>query len=80
MCVCARVCADNMTKVKKKGREGKDALIDDIREELENYKHVFVFCVHNMRTQKMNQIREKFGDSRFDVCFGASLAVRGRCA
>lgn len=53
-----------LSKTKKKGREGKDALIEDIREELEQYKHVFVFVVHNMRTQKMNEIREKYIDSR----------------
>jgi len=55
----------SLTKTKKKGREGKDALVDDIREELEQYKHVFTFCVQNMRTQTMNHIREKYNTSRF---------------
>mmetsp|Transcript_4168 Transcript_4168/g.6761 ORF Transcript_4168/g.6761 Transcript_4168/m.6761 type:complete len:232 (+) Transcript_4168:16-711(+) len=53
----------HLSKVKKVGRERKEAIVEDIRDNVDDYKHLFVFCVHNMRTEKMNRIRAQFRDT-----------------
>jgi mRNA turnover protein 4 len=40
----------SLTKVKKKGREAKESLVEIIHEALENYKFSYVLGVDNMRT------------------------------
>jgi mRNA turnover protein 4 len=55
-----------LSQVKAKGREHKDALIDRIREAVEEYPHVYTFQVKNLRTNLLQQVREdRREDSRF---------------
>jgi len=56
----------SLTKVKKKGAEGKQKLIDEIRKCVDSYEHIFVFSVENMRNNKLKDVRQDFKtDSRF---------------
>ena len=40
----------NLTKVKKKGREGKEELVDKVQDCLEQYDHAYVISYENMRS------------------------------
>lgn len=56
----------SLTKTKAKGREHKEALVENIRAALEKYPHVYTFSVNNMRTNILQQCREdRRNDSRF---------------
>jgi mRNA turnover protein 4 len=58
----------SLTKVKPKGREHKEALVENIRKALEQYPHVYTFTVANMRTNILQACREeRRADSRFFV-------------
>lgn len=48
-----------LSKVKPKGREHKDQLIDNIRAAIDNYTHVYTFDLHNIRTNILQQVREE---------------------
>ena len=39
-----------LTKVKRKGKEAKDELIEMVQESLDGFKNVFVVSFENMRT------------------------------
>jgi len=54
-----------LTKTKPKTRSDKDNLIQNIRDAVEAYQHVYTFRVDNPRTTILQQIREeRRGDSR----------------
>ncbi|KAK6014557.1 hypothetical protein OSTOST_20056, partial [Ostertagia ostertagi] len=40
----------SLTKVKKKTREVKEALVKEIRHSVDKYKHLFVFTIEDMRS------------------------------
>lgn len=48
-----------LTKTKAKTRDHKDALIERIREAAEEYEHIYTICIHNVRTNILQQIREE---------------------
>jgi mRNA turnover protein 4 len=51
-------CAVNLTKVKKKTREWKGALIDKVRKLCDDYPNVYVFKYRNMRNDRFKELRE----------------------
>ncbi|GMT31755.1 hypothetical protein PFISCL1PPCAC_23052 [Pristionchus fissidentatus] len=56
----------SLTKVKKKTRETKVGLVQQLREAVDEYPHVFVYEFENMRASKFVQVRQKFKmNSRF---------------
>ena len=52
------VCAVNLTKVKKKDREWKGALIEKAHKLCEDYADVYVFKHRNMRNDCFKELRE----------------------
>ncbi|GMR30445.1 hypothetical protein PMAYCL1PPCAC_00640 [Pristionchus mayeri] len=56
----------SLTKVKKKTRETKEGLVQQLRNAVDEYPHVFVYEFENMRASKFVQVRQKFKtNSRF---------------
>ncbi|VDK42767.1 unnamed protein product [Anisakis simplex] len=56
----------SLTKVKKKTRESKKLLVDEIQKSVDTYSNLFVFDVENMRSTKFIEVRQKFkNNSRF---------------
>ncbi|KAK0403303.1 hypothetical protein QR680_016849 [Steinernema hermaphroditum] len=56
----------SLTKVKKKTRETKTSLVEDIKSCVDTYKNVFVFTIENMRSTKFIGVRQNFKqNSRF---------------
>jgi hypothetical protein len=47
-----------LTKVKKKGREWKDALFDKVRSYCEKHEAVYVLKYYNMRNDRFKELRE----------------------
>lgn len=60
----ARVVHESKT-VKKDHKEQTRRLYANIRECLEEYDHLFVFSVDNMRNTYLKDVRAEFGDSRY---------------
>ncbi|KAI7898445.1 ribosomal protein L10-domain-containing protein [Cokeromyces recurvatus] len=54
-----------LTQTSKKGREGKEKLIEDIHECVDNYDYLYLFSVKDMRNTYLKEIRHDFNDSRF---------------
>ena len=48
-----------------KDRKAKGMLVEKIRNALDEYKHLYVFSFHNMRTNKFKDVRPDVMDSRF---------------
>lgn len=56
----------SLTKVRKKNREGKKALISEIRSCVDKYKALFVFTIEDMRSTHFTEVRQRFkANSRF---------------
>ncbi|KAL3989732.1 Ribosomal protein L10 family protein [Acanthocheilonema viteae] len=56
----------SLTRVKKKTKEQKIKLVDEIRKCVDTYKNLFVFGIENMRSTKFIEIRQKYkNNSRF---------------
>ncbi|VDN52197.1 unnamed protein product [Dracunculus medinensis] len=56
----------SFTKVKKKTKESKRNLVNDIHRCIDSYKNIFIFVVENMRTTNFLKIRQKYKNtSRF---------------
>lgn len=55
----------SLTKTKKKGLEGKQNLVDEVRKCVDLYDRIFVFSVHNMRNSKLKDVRNAWKHSRF---------------
>jgi mRNA turnover protein 4 len=55
-----------LSKTKQKGREHKQALVQQLRDSLEEYSHVFIFSVENMRNTFLKEMRDELkGNCRF---------------
>ncbi|KAJ0182625.1 hypothetical protein K1T71_001994 [Dendrolimus kikuchii] len=55
----------SLTKTNKKGLLLKQKTIEDVRNSLNKYEHIFVFTVDNMRNTKLKDLRNEWKDSRF---------------
>ncbi|KAG0220761.1 ribosomal protein L10-domain-containing protein [Mortierella sp. GBAus27b] len=54
-----------LTQTDKKGRAGKEALYDQIRESADEYKYIWIFSVENMRNTYLKNVRSEWKTSRF---------------
>ncbi|KAG0307991.1 mRNA turnover 4 [Dissophora globulifera] len=54
-----------LTQTDKKGRAGKDALYDQIRESADKFKYIWIFSVENMRNTYLKDVRSEMKTSRF---------------
>ncbi|KAH7428404.1 hypothetical protein KP509_09G000200 [Ceratopteris richardii] len=52
-----------LSKTKKKGREGKELLVNTVRKCLEEYSTLYIFAYENMRNTKFKEFRESLKDS-----------------
>ena len=57
----------SLTKVKKKGREAKEEMVENIQQALTNYKRCFVLSFENMRTGPFKKIQNQMRDSKFFI-------------
>ncbi|KAI8968046.1 ribosomal protein L10-domain-containing protein [Mycotypha africana] len=55
----------SLTKTDKKGREGKEKLMEDIHECVDKYDYLYLYSVKDMRNTYLKEIRHDFKDSRF---------------
>ncbi|KAF2851358.1 mRNA turnover protein-like protein 4 [Plenodomus tracheiphilus IPT5] len=55
----------HLTKTDKKGKELSLKLFANVQEAADNYEHIFVFSVENMRNSYLKEVRQEFADSRF---------------
>ncbi|KAF2126341.1 mRNA turnover protein 4 [Dothidotthia symphoricarpi CBS 119687] len=55
----------HLTKTDKKGKELSLKLFANVQEAADNFEHIFVFSVENMRNSYLKQVRAEFADSRF---------------
>ncbi|XP_026758954.2 mRNA turnover protein 4 homolog [Galleria mellonella] len=55
----------SLTKTNKKGLLLKQKIIEEIRNSLSKYEHIFLFTVDNMRNTKLKDLRHEWKDSRF---------------
>ncbi|XP_010922590.1 uncharacterized protein [Elaeis guineensis] len=55
-----------LSKTRKKGREHKEAIVNSIKQALEDYSSAYVFTFENMRNLKLKEFREQLkSSSRF---------------
>ncbi|PVI01450.1 mRNA turnover protein-like protein 4 [Periconia macrospinosa] len=54
----------HLSKTDKKGKELSFKLFADVQEASDNYQHVFVFAVENMRNSYLKEVRAEFSDCR----------------
>jgi len=50
----------SLTKVKRKGKEAKLKLVDEVRQCVDNYENIFAFTFDNARNNKLASIRTHF--------------------
>jgi len=55
----------NLTKTEKKGRAGKESLVEEVRKSVDKYEYIWVFSVENMRNNFLKDIRNEWKTSRF---------------
>ncbi|CAK9817443.1 mRNA turnover protein 4 homolog [Anthophora plagiata] len=55
----------SLTKTSKKGLPLKQQIVEDVRNCVEKYARIFLLSVHNMRNNKLKDLRAKWRDSRF---------------
>ena len=55
----------SLTKTSKKGLVLKQQIVEDVRNCVEKYDRVFLISVHNMRNNKLKDLRAEWKDSRF---------------
>lgn len=53
-----------LTQVKPKGASSKEALINNIREACQEYRHIIVFKVSNIRNNKLKELRQELSNCR----------------
>eukprot|EP01134_Creolimax_fragrantissima_P003843 CFRG3843T1 len=54
-----------VSATKSKGIELKSDLVKQIKDSVEEYTHLFVFTVQNMRNSKLKEVRNEWNHSRF---------------
>jgi mRNA turnover protein 4 len=54
----------HLTKTDKKGTVLKERLINDVREQVDEYARAFIFDVENMRNTKLKEVRDDWRTSR----------------
>jgi hypothetical protein len=54
-----------LTATTSKGRLGKESLVEEIREALNNYTYVYVFEVHNSRNNLIKEVRAGWESSQY---------------
>jgi len=54
-----------LSRTEAKGKPGKNKLIENIRNACEEYHNVYVFSLHNVRTSKLKEVRQRWLSSRF---------------
>lgn len=57
----------HLTKTDKKGKELSQKLFANVQEAADNFQHIFVFSVENMRNSYLKEVRAEFSDSRYDI-------------
>lgn len=55
----------SLTNIHKKGLALKQKIVEDIRNCVENFTSIYIFTYKNMRTDKMQSIRQEWKPSRF---------------
>ncbi|KAH7384065.1 mRNA turnover protein-like protein 4 [Phaeosphaeria sp. MPI-PUGE-AT-0046c] len=55
----------HLTQTDKKGKELSQKLFANVQEAADNFAHIFVFEVENMRNSYLKEVRAEFADSRF---------------
>jgi mRNA turnover protein 4 len=55
----------SLSQTRKKGREAKSRLLQEIRDCVDKYSHVFVYSVENMRNSKLKEVRTQWRSSRW---------------
>lgn len=55
----------SLTKTSKKGLALKQQIVEDVRNCVEKYARIFLISVHNMRNNKLKDLRAEWKDSRF---------------
>jgi hypothetical protein len=55
----------HLTKTDKKGKELSLKLFANVQEAADNFEHIFVFAVENMRNSYLKEVRAEFADSRY---------------
>jgi mRNA turnover protein 4 len=55
----------HLSKTDKKGKELSQKLFANVQEAADNFQHIFVFSVENMRNSYLKQVRAEFSDSRY---------------
>jgi mRNA turnover protein 4 len=54
----------SLTKTRGKGRAGKTKLVEELRNAIDEYKHIYVFSFENLRASMFKDIRAHFRESR----------------
>ncbi|NXG38610.1 MRT4 protein, partial [Dromaius novaehollandiae] len=65
--------AVSLTRTPRKGLEAKQALIAELRQCVDTYKHLFLFSVANMRNNKLKDVRSAWKHSR--IFFGKNKVM-----
>ncbi|KAL0077088.1 ribosomal protein L10-domain-containing protein [Phycomyces blakesleeanus] len=60
-----RVSVVALTQTDKKGREGKEKLIEEIQKSVDQYSYIWLFSVKDMRNTFLKEVRNDFKTSRF---------------
>lgn len=55
----------SLTKTNKKGLALKQQIVEDVRNSVEKYNRIFLLSVHNMRNNKLKELRSEWKGSRF---------------
>lgn len=64
--MCINQFIVSLSVVKKKNKvEHKQKHYEQIQESIDHFKHVFVVRPHNMRNTQLQQLRERFGESKY---------------
>lgn len=54
----------HLSKTEKKGKELSEKLFSGVRDAADEYQHIFVFAVDNMRNNYLKEVRSEFADSK----------------
>ena len=65
----------HLTKTDKKGKELSQKLFANVQEAADNFEHIFVFAVENMRNSYLKEVRAEFSDSRYVTSCALGLLV-----